>query len=246
MFRKARTTMQRLFVATVLCAAVVLAGCSSSDNGTVNIPTAGPEITTTPTPLLKDPVVTGQVVRAETTKPLFDGTVETLWALTKQIPFADTLRGEGDTKGWFSFLWDEDYVYVLVHVSDNTYDTGAESFYGRDGVMVFLNEDGRKNLRYTVGDAFYAIDRDGYAYLGTGATDEGFRAITFDDGTGTGYYAEFRLPLRTITGRYDLEMGFDVRVNNAFEGHEVHVIQWADLSGYTDITMTGVGTIRLD
>ena len=139
---------------------------------------------------------------------------------------------------------------LLLHKQEIRKLTGKLTLQGMTLIplKMYINEDGRKNLRYAVGDAFYAVDRSGRGYVGRGGAEEGFVCSVYEDpeAKGNAYYAEFRIPLRSVTGRYDREIGFDVRINNAFEGECVHVVQWADTSGKTEITMTGVGTVRMD
>ena len=234
-----------VFLCVVVFAAIALFACSPADDNQTQL-TPTPTISPTPTPLFRDPVISDPEAKAEPLLPTFLGIREKVWDLAREIPIEQARTSEGKTTGWFRFLWQEDAIYVLVHVSDDTPDTSAEDVHAKDAVFVYINEDGRKNLRYTVGDAFYAVDRDGVGYLGRGGTEEGYYAITFPDETGEGYYAEFRIPLLSITGRYDREIGFDVCITNALDGELIHAIQWADVSGYTENTMTGVGTVRFD
>ncbi len=235
-----------IFACIALLFAAVLASCTPADNnGTDNL-TGTPSVSATPTPVFRDSVDKNVRAKAVELVPTFLGERDEVWNLAKEYTIEKTRAGEGETVGWFRFLWQEDAVYVLVHVTDDTPDTQAESVFERDSVFVYINEDGRKNLRYTVGDAFYAVDRDGRGFLGRGGTENAFYTCTYPDETGEGYYAQFRIPLLSVTGRYDREIGFDVCINNAADGVLVQSIQWADTSGYTEVTMTGVGTVRMD
>ena len=239
-----RRTIVLLAAVTVLL--LMLGACTSADKNLT--PEPAPTAVVTPTPPFHNPVETNLHALAEPVSPIFLGHRQNVWNLAKDNPITQTVSGDGGTDGWFRFLWEEDAVYVLVRVNDNTFDTGADDVYERDSVVIYINEDGRKNLRYAVGDAFYAVDRSGRGYVGRGGAEEDFVCSVYEDpeAKGNAYYAEFRIPLRSVTGRYDREIGFDVRINNAFEGECVHVVQWADTSGKTEITMTGVGTVRMD
>ena len=241
---------QTIVACIALLMAAVFASCTPADNNTSDNITTSPQVTATPTPVFRDSVDKNVRAKAVEMVPTFLGERDEVWELAKEYPI-EKIRFEKDnaetnTAGWFRFLWQEDAVYVLVHVTDDTPDTDAESVFDRDSVFVYINEDGRKNLRYTVGDAFYAVDRDGKGFLGRGGTENAFYTCTYPDETGEGYYAQFRIPLLSVTGRYDREIGFDVCINNAAEGALVQSIQWADTSGYTEVTMTGVGTVRMD
>ncbi len=245
-----RAVHSKLKFLLLLCMlAALLVGCSKEKPKPFDIPeteTPTPEISGTPTPRFRDPQETGVYLDVESYEPLVLGRLQSVWETVPSTEVKSRVSGRGDTKGWFKFLWDEDSLYILAHVEDNTYDDSGEDVFNRDCVFLFINEDGTKHDHYGVGDAFYVIERSGGAYLGTGAPAEGFQCATYDDGSGRGYYVEARLPLITVTGRYDLEIGFDIRFVNAYRGEAVNVVQWADVSNHTIYSLGGVGTLRFN
>lgn len=262
MIRRNRTIATRLLCAALICLLTVfLCACSaanetpgSEEGSTVtptesSVPTDSPTPTGEPTPTLgfRDPTVTDVSGYAETGLPQLSGRYSKVWNLAKEYRIEKSVSGDSDkTVALFKVLWGEDCLYVLVHVIDATYDTTADSVYNRDSVFFFINEDGKKNRVYSVGDACYIVDRDGNGYLGQGATGDGYECCVFGDGSGYGYYAEVRIPLMTVNGRFDRQIGFDVRVNNAEGGKVKQMLQWADADKHTDVTLSGVGTITMD
>ena len=238
-------------IALIVMLAVLSVGCSKKNTSVTDANTtvtpggeAGSE--TTPTPSFSEEIYETNIGTASAFSPQMDGLHREIWKLCDGTDLKNSVFGEGTTAAWYKVLWDTESVYVLVHVTDDTPDTTAESAFDRDSVFFFLNEDCSKPTEYSFGDAFYAVDRDGQGFLGTGASEAGFRSITYPDDSGKGYYVEVRIPLLTVTGRYDLELGFDIRVNNAAEGELQHVITWSDLTTSTDVTLRGVGTLCLD
>ena len=243
----------------ILCAvcfsllALFLCACTNAtENGSGN-DTPGPNVTDgptdspTPTFGFRDPTVSDVGGYTETGLPSVNGTPGNSWKLAKEYRLENDVYGDRKpTSALFRVIWGEDCMYVLVHVFDPTPDTSAESVYDRDSVFLFINEDNRKNKVYSVGDACYIVDRDGNGFLGPGAKAEGYQCCAYGDGTDFGYYVEVRIPLLTVTGRLDRQIGFDVRVNNAEEGQLIHMLQWADTGGHTDLTLTGVGTLTMD
>lgn len=245
-----------LCVVVALSLTALLCACSSTGTGN-NSSTDQPETVTptavppteVPTPTLgfRDPTVTGVSGYAETGIPKVNGDRASVWKLAPTYWIENTVKGDaGLTVAEFRVLWDDDYLYVQVHILDSTYDTSADSVYERDSVFFFINEDGKKNRVYSVGDACYIVDRDGNGYLGSGASGDRYHCTSYSDGTRNGYFVEASIPLLTITGRYDRQIGFDVRVNNASEGKLRQMLQWSDTDTHTDVTMRGVGLLTLD
>lgn len=263
MIRTNGTIARRLLCAALICLLTVFSCACSAANTTQEgettpgagtptetlFPTETPTPSGDPTPTLgfRDPTVTDVSGYAESGIPRLSGKYRKVWNLAREYRIENSVSGETDcTVALFKVLWGEDCLYVLVHVIDATYDTSAESVYNRDSVFFFINEDGKKNRVYSVGDACYIVDRDGNGYLGQGATGDGYECCVYDDGSGYGYYAEVRIPLMTVSGRFDRRIGFDVRVNNASGGKLKQMLQWADTDKHTDVTMSGVGTITMD
>ena len=240
--------------AILLLLTVSLCACTKTGNETdkhndVTVTPADGEPTGTPTPTFgfRDPSVTDVDGYTETGKPKLSGQYERVWNLAHAYSMENCVKGTADSvKAMFRVLWDEDCLYVQVHVLDRTPDTAAEDVYERDSVFFFINEDAGKNRVYSVGDAFYVVDRAGRGYLGAGTTGAGYKCISYEDGAGIGYYVEVRIPLLIVTGRYDRQIGFDIRVNNAEEGKTEHILQWADTDTHTDATLKGVGILTLD
>ena len=251
--RRRTGTIARAFLCAAICLiAVFLCACQKSQNETpveeTPTPIATPTEVTSPTPTFgfRDPTVVELRAFADSQKPGLAGEFRNVWNLAPSQNLETTVYGEGNTVASFRVMWEEEFIYVLVHVLDSTPDTSAKSVYDRDSVFIYINEDTKKSKYYGVGDAFYVVDRDGLGYLGTGASQDGYACCVYGDGTGSGYYAEVKIPLLTVTGRYDRMIGFDVRVNNASEGKLKHAIQWADVEGHTDVTLKGVGIISMD
>ena len=251
-----RNTIKPVFLCAacfVLLTLFLCACTSATENGSGNGSTTDPNVTDgptespTPTFGFRDPTINDVSGSTETGIPYVNGTQSNSWKLAKEYRLENHVFGDRKpTSALFRVIWEEDCLYVLVHVFDSTPDTTAESVYDKDSVFLFINEDARKNKVYSVGDACYIVDRDGNGYLGPGATAEGYQCCAYSDGTDYGYYVEVRIPLLTVTGRLDRQIGFDVRVNNAEEGVLVHSLQWADTGGHTDLTLTGVGTLTMD
>ncbi len=240
--------IQRLLSFILCIVMLMLTGCSAPGGNKTSPTPAGEQKpvtilpTYTPTPIpYKDPVDLDVDGDALGTYPGFTGEYEQIWDGATPIEIKRVVRGKGNTTASYRFFWTEKCLYVQVYVLDDTPDTSGSTYLKQDSVVFYLNEDGNKNKKYSVGDAYYVVNRDGVISIGTGANAERIFAITYE--VEGGYYVEASIPLLTITGQYDHEIGFDVRVNNANKGRLVHALQWSDKSGYTDTNLRGVGTL---
>lgn len=241
--------IQRIFAMILCIVALCMTGCSGSDGKNTLTPSVQKPVTIlptySPTPIpFKDPVDVDVDGDALGTYPGFTGEYEQIWEGATPIEIKRVVRGKGSTTASYRFFWTEKCLYVQVYVQDDTPDTSGSTYLKQDSVVFYLNEDGNKNKKYSVGDAYYVVNRDGVISIGTGANAERIFAITYE--TEGGYYVEASIPLLTITGQYDHEIGFDVRVNNANKGKLVHALQWSDKSGYTDTNLRGVGTLLFE
>ncbi len=237
--------MRQIWVLCVVC--FLLTGCSGQKEPIASPTPSQPMdiviATHTPTPLpYKDPVETDVTGDALGTYPGLLGEYESIWESAAPISINRVVKGSGDMSAEYRFFWTEKCLYVQVYVmNDTTPDTSGSSYLKQDSVVFYINEDGQKNKNYAVGDAYYVVTRDGMILFGTGCDMERFQAVTYE--VDNGYYVEAMIPLTTISGQYDREIGFDVRVNNANKGKLVHALQWSDKSGHTDVNLRGTGTL---
>ncbi len=242
-------TLRIIVLCTLLC--VLCSGCRETTEPTVTPTPVAPQqipvmATHTPTPIpYKEPVDFELSGEAQGTYPGLIGEYESIWEGASPISINRVVKGKGDMSAEYRFFWTESCLYVQVYVMDDTTpDTSGKTYLKQDSVVFYVNEDGNKNKDYAVGDAYYVVNRDGVISYGTGCDMERFQAVTYE--AENGYYVEVLIPLVSITGQYDREIGFDVRVNNANKGKLVHALQWSDKSGHTDVNLRGVGTLLLE
>lgn len=97
------------------------------------------------------------------TKPVIDGVVDEIWADVPAInaDYGDEMR---EITGYGKFLWDENYLYVLVVVEDDTPNT--ESIPSAESVDIFMDEMNTENDGYTdIGEWGLTITRQGISYV---------------------------------------------------------------------------------
>jgi hypothetical protein len=111
------------------------------------------------------------VVKKTTTPPTLDGkATETSWNLANWHPLDQNWMGDAydfqDFNGRYKLSWDDDYLYLLVEITDDTlYDARKDPlkfWWDDDCVEVFLDEDNSGGLHQYSHNAFaYHIALDG-------------------------------------------------------------------------------------
>ena len=111
------------------------------------------------------------VVKKTTTPPTLDGkATETSWNLATWHPLDQNWMGDAydfqDFNGRYKLSWDDDYLYLLVEITDDTlYDARKDPlkfWWDDDCVEVFLDEDNSGGLHQYSHNAFaYHIALDG-------------------------------------------------------------------------------------
>ncbi len=111
------------------------------------------------------------VVKKTTSPPTLDGkATENFWNMASWHPLDQNWLGEAytfqDFSGRYKLSWDEDYLYLLVEITDDTlYDARKEPlklWWDDDCLEVFLDEDNSGGLHQFSHNAFaYHIALDG-------------------------------------------------------------------------------------
>jgi endo-1,4-beta-xylanase len=133
--------------------------------------------------------------------------------------------GEDTVAATFKALWDEQYLYVLVNVSDPTRSLG-------DRVEVFVDENNGKTASYEPDDAAYSFRR---FRAGNEPVRYRMRERAF------GYDVEAAIPITRALVR-GAEVGFDVRVTDANRGT---VAAWNDFTLDQTTDTSKFGTLSL-
>jgi len=123
-------------------------------------------------------------------------------------------------------MWDEDNLYVLAKVKDNT-------FNSEDSVRIYIDEKNNKTSNYETDDYRHTIKRDGdiVGYI-TGEAEE-------VDG---GYLVEMSVPFINIVPRVDTEIGFDIKI---YDADSDTAIAWNDYTMSQDKSTEKFGILTL-
>ena len=187
----------------------------------------------------------GAYAKFANTPPVF-GTNDPVWEEAPELLVDNTNAAEGETRplasGKARVMWDEDFLYVRVNVTDadvSVAQSGGGSEHMNDSVEVFLGTNGSGGNQWRLGTngifagGQNATGREGYAEL-----------------TETGYIAELKIPRRTVAFTNDAKITFEISINNSTSkgGDRYEEVTcfgpggggYSGVSGYTDsITLWG-------
>lgn len=173
-----------------------------------------------------------------------DGRKENAWNVCTRYKLENPVFGDdGATAGFYAFC-DENKLYLLIEVHDNTPQLSGEIPTRCDCVEVFLNEDGEKSERYHAGDSHYIVERNGSLDERSGADRRlvEYNVISDDDG----YVVEIGIRWSLDPEERANEFGLDIRVNDSqTAGERNYIVQWSDTSMMTHEDLSHIGTIRI-
>ncbi|MBQ6661565.1 MAG: hypothetical protein IJM57_09135 [Lachnospiraceae bacterium] len=172
-----------------------------------------------------------------------DGMKDNLWNVCEPFEIGRRVFGNSGASGSFCVYADKSKIYLWIEVTDLTPHTAGEVPTRKDGVEIFLNEDGQKSGAYGVGDAHYRISRDGALEVGSGGNRS---AIEYNVvATETGYVVEASVRWTLRENERNSYIGFDIRVNDSqSDGSRDWIVQWSDTSMMTHENLRQVGTLR--
>lgn len=177
-------------------------------------------------------------------KPIIDGIEDAVWSTTNEMPINRYQMAWQGANGRAKALWDEDYLYVLIHVNNAELDKGSVNAYEQDSVEVFLDQNHGQTTSYQTDDGQYRVNFDNETSFNPPSIAEGFESATKI--TGTNYIVEMKIPLTFVSPSNETKLGFDVQINDGKAGARQSVAAWNDLTGqgYQDTSVYGVLTLK--
>jgi len=178
--------------------------------------------------------------------PVIDGEEDEVWSKAEVLPIARYQTAHNGAKGTARVLWDEDNLYVLVHVEDTELDRSSTVAHEQDSIEVFVDETNSKAASYGPGVGQYRVNYENEPSFNPGSISEGFESAVVVNGTN--YTVEVKIPFKTIEPSENHKIGFDVQINDAQGGSRRSVANWNDLTGqgWQDPSVFGVLTLVLE
>lgn len=158
---------------------------------------------------LREPAYEAKAVQGT---PVIDGTMDGSWDMADSLQVNHYILGETGATAVAKTMYDKEYLYVLVEVSDDTPGTSSENPWEQDSVEVFMDEDMGRTSEYGPDDGQYRVSRDNTVTVnGPVGGDKVFSAVTEVSG---GYMVEIAIPFQSGAKSPREQIGFDIQVND--------------------------------
>ena len=156
-----------------------------------------------------------------------DGAVEDLWSGAREYKIANVIydppTSDSDLSAGYKAMWDEQNLYMLVNVTDDSLknDSNSDLWYQDDCVEVFIDGDNSKSDNYDSDDAQYHFDwdrtkpaMDRFEHGSLNGVE--FAMVT----TEKGYRTEIKFPWSTLGTKPSAgaKIGLDVHVDDDDDG----------------------------
>lgn len=143
-------------------------------------------------------------------------------------------------------LWDDQYLYVLVEVTDRALRNGASNEWEHDSVEVFFSETNVNTVSYAAGDGQYRVSYENLQSFGTQGEISGFQSAAriLPD---RGYDVMMAIPFTVVVPENGITVGFDVQVNDRDEADtkRASVMIWNDPTGNSYAANSNWGNLKL-
>lgn len=158
--------------------------------------------------------------------PQIDGEIDKVWEKAKIISTDVWVLGTEGSTAKVRTMWDENYLYILAHVTEESYDVSSKNDYEQDSVEIFVDQLHNKSTSYGEGDGQYRINYENKTSFNGIIDKNNFQSKTkIIDG---GYVVEAAIALDKVKPEVGKIIGFDFQVNNGVEGSRQSVSMWCD------------------
>lgn len=177
---------------------------------------------------------------------ILDG-LENEWAntpkrkLLKELDLGSPIESELDLSSYFKILWDDDYLYVFVSVTDEEINLNGAEDYEKDGVEFYFDGDNSKNVAPGLPTSFpppaYDSNDDFFRFFPYDTNVSGvwgiIDAANFDFEiliTDKGYNVEIKMPfsdLPELSADVGSKFGFEFQVNDNDNDQRQNFLKWS-------------------
>jgi len=161
----------------------------------------------------------GPVIEKAAQTPKIDGTADDAWNQTKALTLDNSILGTKDSKddlsAAFKVLWDENFLYLLVEVTDDIKFHRGEPTFKNDSVEVYIDYDNSKSDYYDDDDYQFRYEWN-WKKVSTRRGKKLEDIIAAQTDHDKGYVMELAIPWQELggdapAGKY---IGIDVHVND--------------------------------
>jgi len=167
-----------------------------------------------------------------------------LWKTAPEIPIGQYTMAWQGARGTARVLWDEQYLYVLITVTNAEMNKANRAPHEQDSVEIFIDEGNHKSGFMQDDDGQYRVNFDNEQSFNPPSIASGFESQTFV--SGKSYTVIAKVPFKTIKPKKGAVIGFDLQINGASErGIRQSIAVWNDTSGNAWQDPSRYGILRL-
>jgi len=183
--------------------------------------------------------------------PVIDGQVDGIWAVASTQSFVP-LEDPADGSGTWQVLYDEENLYVIVDVTDDSLQNDSASSWQDDSVEIYFDGGNTKLTTPLSGDDHQ------YTFGWTADDIQGTNITGYTDGieqaqvtTDTGWRIEIKMPWMSIQGVEPLAgdlIGIDCYYNDDDDGgdsREGKMLSFSDVEGWNDASQWGTAILAV-
>jgi len=176
--------------------------------------------------------------------PVIDGKIDEVWNEAPELPISRYQTAWNGANGTAKVLYDENNLYVLFNVKDTQLDKGSPNPWEQDSVEIFIDENNAKTSFYQDDDGQYRVNYENETSFNPESIAEGFESAV--EVSGTNYTVEVKIPFRTIKPTGNMQIGFDLQINDGNNGARQSIATWNDLTGngWQDPSVFGILTLK--
>jgi hypothetical protein len=179
-----------------------------------------------------------------------DGQVDDVWESANEYILTNkigTIDNANDLSARVKVLYDDQQLYFLYIVTDNTKRASSNNFWENDGIEIYIDGNNEKASAYDANDFQFVVRYDGTSIQeGHDKPTTGIQAVATQNSTG--YIVEVKIPWTTIgtTPSLGKLIGVDFHVNDSDAALRDGKITWfaTEDESYNNPSIFGVGRLE--
>lgn len=172
-----------------------------------------------------------------------DGKEDAVWKNASEIPL--TINLGTNTNATARLLWDENYLYAYVNVTDPVLNSDSANAHEKDSFEIFIDENHHKSDSYEEDDKQYRINYlNEHSFNGQKCLEKNMQSNVVL--TENGYCVEAAFKWTDMTPTSGTSIGLELQINDAdASGKRIGTLSWYDTSGMGWSNPSVFGTVLL-
>jgi hypothetical protein len=189
------------------------------------------------------------VVKKSKNIPVIDGKVDEIWLNTEEVPIKKNVVGvkpeSWDLSGYFKLQWDNNYLYILIDVTDEKQISESYREYFKDGIELYLDLKNDKKEMYGEDDFMVRYNWKHDISIERGISISNI--IYSQSDKNNGYIMEIAFPYSAsnISLKSGDFIGIDVHINDNDSNARETKLAWSDDSDKAHRNPSVFGFVKL-